>query len=279
MLSSHQNGDGGWPYRNGSSWTEPTAYALLAQSAGVSLPQGFERAFDWLRANQRPDGGWAPRPSVAQSTWVTSLVALLPTDRIGPATQKRAVEWLAGQSGRESGFLHRLRLKMLGADAGEGFSGWPWYPDTAAWVSPTALSILALEKFQQDNPNPRLAERIEGGRQYLLSRVCADGGWNHGSSRALGYESNSYPETTGVVLLALHGVKSPKIPRAIETARKHLAQCRSAEGVNWLKLGLLAHGQAIDGSPDWPPRTVPESALAAIADAAGRGKNIFLGHA
>src|SRR6202161_3126536 len=52
-IISLQNHDGGWPYRKGgSSWTEPTVFALLAQSAGESDPQSLERGFHWLRSVQ-----------------------------------------------------------------------------------------------------------------------------------------------------------------------------------------------------------------------------------
>src|SRR5262249_26001676 len=134
-LREAQNSDGGWSYRKGSSWTEPTVYALLAcRASGVDLPRTRE-AIGWLRASQRPDGGFPPRQSVDQSTWVTALAALLPPALIGEQPHARALEWLVAQSGMEStrGFHLRefIRSGEMPEDADE--SGWPWFPGTAAW--------------------------------------------------------------------------------------------------------------------------------------------------
>src|SRR5713101_4102911 len=145
-----QNHDGGWPYRKvAGSWTEPTVFALLAQSVEKGDPRSMERGFTWLRACQRQDGGWPPHPSVAQSTWVTALVGLLSRDEIGRAHYASTVEWLMGQTGQEtSSFVFKLRNELLGDVAGvsEARTGWPFIPGAAAWVTPTALTILALEK-------------------------------------------------------------------------------------------------------------------------------------
>jgi hypothetical protein len=271
-LLQAQNSDGGWPYRKGTSWTEPTVLALLA--LGPASPAAA-RGFAWLRGRQHSDGGWPPQPGVDEATWVTSLVALLPPESVGANRYKQALAWIMRQMGTDSTIWYRLRERLLGTGTGEQNPGWPWFPGTAAWVTPTVLAILALSKVEKHRESVEIRGRIEKGRRFLLSRRCADGGWNHGSSHALGYDGNSYAETTGAALLALAGVAN--LDQSLSAAERHWSECRSAEGAAWLKLGLLAHGRKKEG---WPPQTVPrtvrDTALCIIADRADQGHNAFI---
>ena len=251
-ILSAQNSDGGWGYHGRSSWCEPTAFALLALSATRSAPDRFQRGVRWLRSTQRSDGGWAPHPSVPESTWVTAMavLALCETDS-GPEL-KPAIEWLQRQTGEESSLADRLRRLLLGArmEVGEGTRGWPWFPGTAGWVMPTALTILALEKAGLRRSAAQTQARIRQGREFLVARICQDGGWNYGGAQALGFSASSYPDTTGVALLALHGVQSPLIRTAVDKAAERWPQCHSAQTACWLRLGLAAHGRRPAGAGD-----------------------------
>jgi hypothetical protein len=211
---------------------------------------------------------------VDQSTWVTALIGLLPIE------ETSTIDWLLRQTGRETTLAYRLRQRLLGFQPGSeaNASGWPWFPGSAAWVTPTALTILALEKIPRQEFTDEIEGRVESGRRFLLSHMCADGGWNHGSSHVLGYESDSYPETTGQALLALRGSRAPKIPQAIAAAERHLQRCRSAEGLAWLQMGLLAHGRSIPdaGRFNAPCRTTMDTALTAILEQARQGANSLI---
>ncbi len=280
VLLAAQNPDGGWGYRGGGSWTEPTVYALLALKPEASAAECVASGARWLFGLQRPDGGWPPRASVSRSTWVAALALLVLPREGDPAPRERAVKWLLGQSGRESDFFRRLRVRLFGAKSEQEtrHEGWPWYPGTAAWVTPTALSILALEKATNQGRADGVSRRLESARRFLWSRVCRDGGWNHGSTRAFGYVSDSYPETTGTALLALHGAKAPGLGPALASAERHLRSCRSSEAVSWLRLGLSAHSKSLPDTPlEEPPcRGVMDSALWLLADRAMRESNPFL---
>lgn len=271
-LVAAQNSDGGWPYRKGTSWTEPTVLAVLA--LGEKSPASA-RGIAWLRSRQKADGGWPPQAGVEQTTWVTSLVAMLPAESIGQERLDHALSWIVAQMGTNSTFWFRLRERLLGSHTAEENPGWPWFPGTAAWVTPTALAIVALEKSGKHQPSAEKLRRIDMGRQFLMARRCADGGWNHGSSRALGYEGQSYPETTGAALLALRGVST--LEKSIAAAERHWRECRSAESAAWLKLGLLAQGRKTEG---WPPQTKPrnvrDTALCVLAGRAEQGSNVFV---
>src|SRR5450432_4860544 len=103
---SKQNPDGGWPYVRGVSWTEPTVYAVLALLAAGEI-ESARRGLTWLRAGELADGGWPPQASVDESTWVTSLVALIPEEHLGAAVHGRAIAWLTSCKGAESSPLYR----------------------------------------------------------------------------------------------------------------------------------------------------------------------------
>lgn len=271
LLLNKQNPDGGWPYVRGKSWTEPSAYAVLAlHAAGEHRAAG--RGLEWIRAGVRPDGGWAPQAGVDESTWVTGLVALLPPDVLGVELHRRAIRWLTSTSGQETNPIYRLRQWLRGVDLPpeQHYLGWPWMPGAAAWVGPTSIAILALEKANDG------AARVREGREFLLARMCQEGGWNHGSARALGYDGSAYPETTGMALAALRGERSDKIDRAIQTASRFLAESRSADAANWLRLGMLAHHRPATGA-DVPPRTLQEASLRILVSAAERGSSVFWG--
>ncbi len=233
----------------------------------------------WLRATQRPDGGWPPCPPVTQSTWVTAMVALLPRDSLGHASSTSAINWLMGQTGKETSFAYRLRSELTGNGAGsdEPRRGWPFFPGAAAWVTPTAFGVLALEKARRDTANSALQQRVLIGREFLLERICKDGGWNYGRSSVLGVDAPSYPETTGQALLALNEVRSPKLEPALAAARDQARACQSSEALSWLQLGLRAHGVvAVGPARKLESRHVIDSALSILAQTALRGRNIFL---
>jgi len=278
ILAAGQNPDGGWSYRSGGSATEPTALALLAFAAGgEGRSRVFLRGAEWLRGTQRPDGGWAPRPNVDRSTWVTSLALLVPIDTLG-SRREAAVQWLVRASGRETSWVQRLRTSLTqGRAKFGGGAGFAWFPDTSAWVTPTCFGILALRKAARLYPLREIPARCSSACEFLLAHACRDGGWNYGSGDPLGYESASYPETTGQVLLALHGTPPEQLSRALERASKDVRQCRSLEATSWLKLGLVAHGLKLPLCRQ--PKgngSIPETSLAIVADAAAGGRNVFL---
>jgi len=275
-LHTLQNPDGGWPYNpGGSSWTEPTILALLAGYASGD-DSGRVRALEWLRGLQRLDGGWSPKPGVEQSTWVTALAALLPPADLGESAHLRAIRWLVGVTPGNATLYFRIQSWLNGSQLAESNAGWPWLPGTAAWATPTAIATLALARQNRRKPDPVLKSRIQSARGFLLAHRCLDGGWNHGSVRALGVDAPSYPETTGTALLAVAGMDSATLAPSIKRAEAWWNDCPSSEAASWLMLGLRATGRAKAALPEsLKPRTILDTALRIIASAGDRGIEVF----
>jgi hypothetical protein len=280
ILVNKQNRDGGWAYVRGASWTEPTVFAVMALlAAGES--EAARRGLAWLRAKQLPDGGWPPQTGFDESTWVTALVALIPFDRLGTQAHGRAIEWVMNTCGEESTATFRLRQWLLGNSPPRPEPvAWPWVAGTAAWVGPTAISILALDKENLRQRSPAIARRIAEGRRFLMERRCPGGGWNHGSVRVYGQDGLPYPETTGMALAALRGVHTEETAKGLDVARRFLDQTHSADALNWLRLGLMAHDSLPVGyclPADVPCRTLIETSLDMLVAGSRAGRDFFWG--
>ncbi len=277
-IERSQNADGGWGYNKGSSWTEPTCYAIVALIvAGLENSEACKRGMQWLASRQRRDGGWSPCDRDPESTWVTALPLLLAAPLLPRPQQDRAAAWLIAQTGRETSFVFRLRMRLLNVHLENAeFDGWPWHPAAAAWVIPTGLSLLAMKKYSRIAGADRCRDRIEQATRFLLARRCRDGGWNHGSTRALGYDSDSYPEATGIALLALHDSTAPEIAAAEKLAERQLASCSPCDAASWLTIALAARSKSVAGAAPQARKGTIESALCLMALAATMGRNIFL---
>jgi hypothetical protein len=248
QLLVSQNRDGGWPFAKGSSWTEPTALALLALRLHDHSSSACQRAAYWLEQRQNPgDGGWRPNDAVPTSTWVTSMAILALPDK-----GTKAGDWLTGHIYKKTG-------------------GSCWFPGTASWVTPTATAILALSRID----NMRFAAPIEQSRQFLLNRRCRDGGWNHGGSSFRSENAISYPETTGLALLALAGIPSEHLTSALRVSDQFLKDPQSIEGLSWLQMGLMAQGRRVeDCGSRFRPRNIRDISLRLLALAALGGRTL-----
>jgi hypothetical protein len=283
-LLSARNADGGWPFRQGASWTEPTALALLALQSSNTSGDARSLAASWLAKRQSADGGWSPYFTVPTSTWVTSLALLaLARESTYSRCASGGLRWLSNHTYPDLSIFQSLLQRSFGFTPSHAPGSSPWFPGTAGWVIPTSLSILALSLWSRQTAAPdrheNLHETIGRAQDYLLSRRCSDGGWNHGGSPQRSENSISYAETTGLALLALASYRSPSpdLAPALRLAQEFLRQPDSPEGNAWLLMGLAAHGQKI-AAPQFAkrPLTNRDLALQLIAFHALRGNNPFL---
>jgi prenyltransferase/squalene oxidase-like repeat protein len=278
-LLEAQNADGGWGYDRDRSWTEPTALALLALDAQQLRGRPYERGCHWLVRRQRSDGGWPPAPSVNVSTWVTSLALLaLPEVVFAPGDYERGIGWTVRQIRPEvtgiAQFISHLRGSGTTEDRGGGS---PWFPGTAAWIGPSVMSVLALSDAARRNGGHKLRSHISRNQKYILSVRCQDGGWNHGGSKFRSQNAESYPEMTGMALLALEDTRAPDLSISIKSAEKFLLCPASSEGLSWLQLGLMRQGRDwLNITTNLPCRTTRDISLRLLALAAHSTSNKLL---
>jgi hypothetical protein len=275
-LLEAQNADGGWGYDRDSSWTEPTALALLALEAQGIKDRAYERGCGWLGRKQRSDGGWSPAPAVDISTWVTSLVLLaLPEADLARGDYQRGIDWTVRQIRPELTGLARFVSRLRGSSrVAENGGGSPWFPGTAAWIGPTVMSVLALSEAVRRNSDEKLRRHIIRDKEYILFTRCQDGGWNHGGAKFRSQNAESYPEMTGMGLLALHGTPASDLSTSIERAESFLSCPASSEGLSWLQLGLIRHGRdRLHITTDLPCRTTRDISLRLLALAAHSSSN------
>jgi hypothetical protein len=238
--------------------------------------EAIGRGCEWLSRHQLWDGGWSPGPTVELSTHVTSLAVLALTGMGGyHVFAERGVECLLSQSGADTSLVARMARFAMGVKSASDHAGWPWFPGAASWVIPTSLSICALAKHRSGKHGREIAARVGNAQEFLLSRQCPDSGWNHGGLFRPDEKPDSYPETTGIALLALAGRGG--IEHSLRCGEQHARNPRSSEGAYWLRLGLGAHGRGPElPSTDYRDWTVSEAALRIIADSAERGQNPFV---
>ncbi len=232
FLVESQNSDGGWGYRvRGMSFVEPTAAVLLAlgDSGETNVTN---RAREFLLSLQHPDGGWGIAGIDSESGWMTAwaLIALANYLPAGKAVA-RGVTWLIGTNNllvTDPGLRDKVQ-KAFQIDS--TLRGWPWQPGDAAWVHPTALSILALVAAGK-----REDTRVRQGIDYLFDRAVSSGGWNIGNPWMIDKPIPATIQDTSIALLALRAagtVDKSRLAPAILFLRDALARTKTPPELAW----------------------------------------------
>ena len=208
-LLSSQNNDGGWGYfPNQTSSVEPTSCVVLVIKEQEKLRDFHSQAIEWLINAQNNDGGWGINRLDNKSGWQTAWALIsLAGSSANPEFIKSATDWLLNfglKSLEENETLDTIR-KHFNIDT--NLYGWPWQSGEAAWIEPTALSLLALNSVEMD---PQHHERIQEAILYLDDRRCRDGGWNFGNPVMFNKDLPPRTYHTSLSILALSRI-SPNI--------------------------------------------------------------------
>jgi hypothetical protein len=249
-LRQTQNADGGWGYfPDKQSWLEPTFYAAIALAGEPAA----DRAWTLLKSWQGADGGWRPSADVQVPSWSTSLCVRLAQSRgeFGEPFQK-GVAWLLSSAGNEAPLWWRLMLKtkLVGdSDRDLNYIGWPWKPNSASWVEPTAHAIIALKQAAHGDAkvsSRKLWDRVRIGEAHLMDVRCTDAGWNVGNRAARAQDLVAYPDTTAIALLGLEGHKD--LDKSLDLAARMARDTISPLARAWLTIALKVYGAEVPAS-------------------------------
>ena len=254
FLRKTQNTDGGWGYFPGKhSWLEPTAYAMLALEDTPNSAPALQFSWNLLNTWQLPEGSYRPNTTVKGGTWVTALAITLAEVRgIHDDSVGKAVDWLLGVRGAEASLAMRTAsfFHLLKTNLDVSHTGWPWRAGNAAWIEPTAHTLIALKKAAKAHSSSELRNRVRDAETMILTRRCRDGGWNCGNPNVLNFDLPSYPETTALALLGLQGRGAHELDSPLAVARKLCAETRSSLAKAWLTIALRNFGEALPAPAD-----------------------------
>lgn len=259
FLRESQNADGGWGYkRGGMSFVEPTAAVMLALFRSKESDAQVQHARRFLTSLQHADGGWGVAAVDEESGWMTAWAMWALATAENEATA-RGQSWLLESVGIRVTDPKQVQgiQKVLKIDP--RVTGWAWQPGDAAWIFPTALTLLALDALGvRDHP------RAQEGIQYLLDRAIPSGGWNIGNPFMVSGTLPPTVECTALALMALHAfrVENASTGRARDyIAREDFTQTAFEwvwRALCWQKTGAptkrafdaLARLESADGSFD-----------------------------
>lgn len=244
-LIHRQLPQGGWPFTSGTTQpaVEPTALALLA------LPPESVRerdeAIQFLLRCQNANGSWpAFSGDDREGSGLTGL-ALFALERCGAQgiVRHRGVEWLLKTKGWESHWLWKWKFRT--SDRHVRFDpdkfGWPWMPETASWVVPTAYSLLALKRVWGISQPDLVHLRIRRGLEMLYDRICPEGGWNAGNAVVYGLPLAPHADVTALALLSL--LSEPRndfITGSLKWLQRRAETCFAPWSLAWTILALNA---------------------------------------
>ena len=205
--------DGGLPVSlGGASEVEPTALAALA------LNDAAARA--WLAKRQRSDGGYEELDRRRDGPTTAALVALVLHD---PAAARRALAYAIARRG----------LPLPNAADPERRDAWGWTGDARSLVEPTARVLLAVNAL-----TPRDTATRREAVELLITRQCADGGWNFGNASVYDVDLRGYAQTTAMGLIALQQGPAGVVERAFGFLQ---SSWRLEPGGLTVAQGIVAH--------------------------------------
>jgi hypothetical protein len=215
-------------------------------------PKGYDSALRMLLSLQLRDGSWpAFTGDDCGNCLATALaVCLMTSIRSTSSRWAAGVNWLLNAKGREANWFWRWKFQTI--DTSVTFDprkyGWGWLLDTASWVIPTSLSLIALQRIRNAGltEEARLNERVTLGISMLFDRICPGGGWNAGNGVAFGVALAPYVDATSIALLAARGHEYPAVKASLSWLATRIRDCRSPYSLAWGILASKAYHEATE---------------------------------
>lgn len=232
-LRRRRQADGGFGSRPSlAAEAGSTAWATLALAACGAPREEVRLSLAWLADRQLADGRIPLAPDQPDVIWPTPVVMLAwcaagsDLDRV-----QRAAQFLLAHTGR-----HRPRDPDSAVGHDTSLRGWPWVLGTHSWVTPTALSVLALCRAGYRS-HVRVAEAV----RMLQDRQLPGGGWNYGNTTVFGQSLRPLPDTTGAALCALAGLTDrAAVLASLGYLERILTRIRTPLSLGWGLLGLAS---------------------------------------